>query len=114
MGHSENYEIRNNLNTRIRLCAFFFNHESEIVSDDRRRSISLVNVCHEGARLRMEQGVDYGLDAGSDVVLNLNLGDDSTENLIGHVSHADGDDLYVDFGTPLTVGTSLLQSLADN
>lgn len=114
MGHSELYEIRRTLNARIRLNAFFFNHESEIVSADRRRAVSLVNVNHEGARLRMRQGVDYGLNAGSDVTLNLNLGDSCTENLVGRVSHTDGDDLYVDFGSRLTVGASLLQSLGDN
>ncbi len=112
MGHSEQYE--NRTNNYIRLGAFFFNHDSEIVFADRRRSISLVNVTHEGARLRKHDGVDYALGVGSPITLNLKLGDEETERLSGTVAWATGTEVFVDFGRRLSVGVGYLQGLADN
>ncbi|BBD08380.1 PilZ domain-containing protein [Desulfovibrio ferrophilus] len=113
MGHSELYEQRH-FNARMRLTAFAFNHVSEIVSGASRRPISLVNIHHQGARLRMQPGVNYDLSLGHTVTLNLNLGGTETENLTGHVTWTSDDDIYVDFGSPLTVGASYLQGLIDN
>lgn len=113
MGHSELYE-QLKFNHRMRLTAFAFNHSSEIVSGNMHRPISLVNVHHQGARLRKQSGVNYELNLGHPVTLNLNLGGFETENLTGHVTWTSDDDIYVDFGSPLTVGASYLQGLIDN
>lgn len=113
MGHSEHYEYR--LKNRILLSAFFFSHASEIVAGRERMAISLVNVNHVGARLRKQPGVDYeDLNEGLPVVLNLRLGEADTENLEGTVAWTNGEDVYVDFGSRLSVGASYLQGLAEN
>ncbi len=112
MGHTEAYEMKSN--ARIRLMAFAFNHDSEVLSCDARRPISLVNVHHAGARLRKQHGVHYcGLGVGDNVVLDLRLVGE-TANLQATVTWADGDDVYVDFGSPLAVGVSDLQSAMSN
>jgi len=113
MGHSEIYEQRH-LNARMRLTAFAFNHASEIVIDGRHRPVSLVNIHHQGARLRKQAGLNYDLSIGRNVTLNLNLGGTETENLTGYVTWTSGDDIYVDFGSPLTVGVSYIQGLLEN
>lgn len=108
MGHTEAYELKNN--ARIRLMAFAFNHSSVVTACDARRPISLVNVHHDGVRLRKQRGVRYsGLGIGDAVTLDLRLIGE-TANLSGTVAWADGDDVYVDFGVPLGVGMSDLQS----
>lgn len=113
MGHSELYE-RKHFNSKFRLTAFAFNHASEIVVGGRRRPVSLVNIHHQGARLRKQPGLNYDLNIGHNVTLNLNLGGTETENLTGHVTWTSGDDIYVDFGSPLTVGVSYIQGLLEN
>lgn len=112
MGHSEHYERA--ASARIRLMAFAFNHSSEISACDARRPISLVNVHTGGARLRKQSGVAYcGLNVGDSVVLDLRLLSE-TCNLQGRVVWAAGEDVFVDFGTPLSVGVADLQSAIGN
>ncbi|MCK9240420.1 hypothetical protein [Desulfocurvus sp.] len=112
MGHSERYESA--IAARIRLMAFAFNHDSEISACEGRRPISLVNVHTGGARLRKQRGVAYcGLNVGDAVVLDLRLLSE-TANLQGRVSWTSGEDVFVDFGTPLSVGVADLQGAIDN
>jgi len=112
MGHTELFEKKDSV--RIRLMAFAFNHDSEITACDSRRVISLVNVHHSGARLRKQNGVNYcGLEVGDPVVLDLRLTGD-TASLHGKVTWTQGADLFVDFGSPLSVGMSDLQNAMSN
>lgn len=112
MGHSEYYEKK--LNARIRLTAFAFNHNSEITSCEQRRPISLVNVQHDGARLRKQGDVTYcGLEVGDNVVLDLRLMSE-TSHISGRVAWISGEEVFVDFGSPLSVGMTDLQSALEN
>ncbi len=113
MGHSERYE-RYVINARIRLSAFAFNHSSEIVTSDDRTDVSLINVHHKGARLRVPRsGGSAGFRAGDHMKLNLRLHNSTheTENLDCQVFWADGDEFQVRFDTPLTIGVTDLQNL---
>jgi hypothetical protein len=112
LGHSEHYEAV--MSARIRPMAFAFRHDSEISACNFRRPISLVNVHPGGARLRKQRGVNYcELHVGDSVVLDLRLLTE-TANLAGRVAWAEGEDVFVDFGTPLTVGVADLQGAMGN
>lgn len=109
MGHTERYE------RRLRLMAFAFNHTSEVSASGRRASFALVNVHHQGARLRKTECINHlDLEIGSDVTLDLNIDLHGTDKLAGKIGWTSGDDVWVDFGSPLTVGVSDLQRKLDN
>jgi hypothetical protein len=107
----------NTLNARLELQAYAANHRSELVDSERRCPANLISVNYRSARLRVPENSRSSVwSEGQRLVLNLGIacGQGLTENLSCLVRWVVGDDLAVDFASPLTIGVNDLQSWLDN